>query len=269
MAPVIAARDVSYAYPDGTLGLDGVDVTLDPGERVAVLGPNGSGKSTLQLVLGGLEPPESGHVEYFGGERDPERVRDRLAVLLQDPDDYLFNSTVREDLEYGPAQLDVPRETAQQRIDRLADALHLDGLLDRPPFRLSAGEKERAALAAALATGPDVLLLDEPTSNLDGPGRERVLGVLDDVAAQGTTLVTFTPGTDLVPRVADRVLLLGAGGSVVARGSVREILTDAELLAEQGLRPPATVRLFDDLVADPPLTVSDGRTLLGDTDLTR
>jgi cobalt/nickel transport system ATP-binding protein len=264
VAPVIRARDLRYTYPDGTPGLDGVDVTVATGERVAVLGSNGSGKSTLQLLLGGLEAPDGGRVTYFGGESDPEAVRDRIAVLTQEPDDYLFNATVREDIEYGPAQLDVPRETARERVESLVDRLGLDGLLDRPPFRLSAGEKARAALAAALAVDPDVLLLDEPTSDLDGPARERVLGLLDDVAADGTALVTFTPGTDLVPRVADRVVVLGPGGTVAARGTTREILTDVELLDRQGLRPPAAVRLFDGLVPDPPLTVADARERLDD-----
>lgn len=259
---MIDARDVAYTYPDGTRGLSGVDVAVESGERVAVLGANGTGKSTLQLVLGGLEKPESGSVTYFDGECDPERVRDRLGVLLQNPEDYLFNATVREDLEYGPAQLDVPRATAEGRIDRLSETLELGGLLEKPPFRLSVGEQERAALAAALAVDPDVLLLDEPTSNLDAPWRERVLALLEERVEEGLTLVTFTPDTDLVPRVADRVLVLAGDGTVAARGSIREVLTDAGTLAAHGLRPPTAVQLFDGLAEEPPLTVDAGRGLV-------
>jgi cobalt/nickel transport system ATP-binding protein len=262
VAPLIAARDVAFAYPDGTAGLRGVDVTVRDGERLAVLGANGTGKSTLQTVLGGLEPPDSGTVTYFGDERDPEAVRDRLGVVLQNPEDYLFNATVRADIEYGPAQLDVPQAVARRRVDRLAGRLDLEGLLGKPPFRLSAGEQERAALAAALAVDPDVLLLDEPTSNLDAPWRERVLALLDERAEEGLTLVTFTPDADLAGRVADRALVLARDGTVATRGPVGEVLTDTATLAAHGLGQPTAVRLFEGLVDDPPLSVGAARELL-------
>lgn len=258
---MIRARDLRYTHPDGTLAVDRVDLTVTAGERVAVLGANGSGKTTLQLLLGGLERPDAGRVTYFGGESDADAVRDRLAVLTQSAEDYLFNATVREDLEYGPAQVGMPREVARERIDDLRSTLDLSGLLDRPPFRLSAGEQGRAALGAALAAAPDLLLLDEPTSDLDGSSRERVLARLDSFAADGHTLLTFTPSPALVTRIADRVLLLD-DGAVVARGPVREVLTDVDLLARHGLRPPPAVRLLDGLVDEPPLTVDAARDLL-------
>jgi cobalt/nickel transport system ATP-binding protein len=261
--PVVEARNLRHEYPDGTVGLDGVDLTLRAGERVAVVGPNGSGKSTLQLALGGLVEPTDGSVTYFGGTTDAEAVRDRLGVLLQDPDDYLFNTTVREDIEYGPAQLDVPREVAEERIADLAAALDIEPLLDRPPFRLSGGEKQRAALASVLSFDPDVLLLDEPTSAVDGEGRERVLDLLDREHDRGTTVVTFTPNLELVPRIADRVVVVGPDGTVAAEGTVREVLTDAALLERNGLRAPAVVRLFDGFADEVPLTVEEGRDLLG------
>lgn len=265
---MIEARNLGYEYPDGTRGVNGIDVTIDAGERIAILGPNGSGKSTLQLLLGGLHDPATGYVEYFGGERDPERVRDRLGVLLQDPDDYLFNSTVREDIEYGPAQLDMPREVATGRMEWLCDELDLHDVLDNPPFRLSGGEKKRAALASVLAFDPDVLLLDEPISSLDGRYRERVLDLLDGLARDGRTVITFTPAVELVSDVADRVLLIAPDGTLAANGSPREILTDSDLLADTGLRPPAIVRLFDGFVEPPPLTVETARELLRTTGLT-
>jgi cobalt/nickel transport system ATP-binding protein len=262
VVPLIEARDVAFAYPDGTAGLRGIDLTVGGDERVAVLGANGSGKSTLQLVLGGLEQPDSGSVTYFGHEHDPEAVRDRLGVVLQDPADYLFNATVREDIEYGPAQLDVPQSVARERVERLAGRLDLGDLLEKPPFRLSAGEQERAALAAALAVDPDVLLLDEPTSNLDASWRERVLDLLRERAERGLSLVVFTPDAGLAGRIADRVVVLASDGTVAARGPVREVLTDAVTLPAHGLALPPAVRLFDGLVDDPPLTVSAGRELL-------
>ncbi len=262
--PVIEAQGVRHEYPDSTVGLDGIDLTLRAGERVAVVGPNGSGKSTLQLALGGLIEQAGGRVRYFGETGDAESVRGRLGVLLQDPDDYLFNTTVREDLEYGPAQLGVEQAAAEERIDHLAAELGLEGLLDRPPFRLSGGEKQRAALASVLAFDPEVLLLDEPISAIDGAGRERILDLLDTEHERGKTLVIFTPDLELVPRIADRVLVLAPDGTVAADGGVREVLTDAALLAANDLRPPAAVRLFDGIDGEVPLTIEEGRKRLFD-----
>ncbi|WP_135306214.1 energy-coupling factor ABC transporter ATP-binding protein [Haloarcula amylovorans] len=257
----IEATGLRYAYPDGTLAVDGVDVTIDAGERVALLGPNGAGKSTLLQLLGGLVEPDAGTVRYFGETTDADSVRERLSVLTQDPAEYLFNPTVREDLAYGPAQQDISRSEVDRRIERLADSLNLDGLLSKPPFRLSGGEQRRAALASALTVEPDVLLLDEPVSNVDAANRAEILSLLDDLSAAGVTLVTSTPETELVPHVADRVVLLDAAGEVAARGLTREILTDADLLADCDLRPPQVVRLFEGR-EDVPLTVAEARTRL-------
>jgi len=254
----IEATGLCYAYPDGTVAVDGVDVTVERGERLALLGPNGAGKSTLLQLLGGLLDPDDGTRRYFGEAVSPDAVRDRLSVLTQDPADYLFNPTVREDLAYGPAQLDVPAAEADARVARLADRLGLTDLLAKPPFRLSGGEKRRAALASALTVEPDVLCLDEPVSNVDAANRAAVLDLLADRHADGVTLVVSTPDTELVPDVADRVVLLDADGTVAAVGSTREILTDRDLLADCDLAVPQVVELFDRLGVDPvPLTVDE------------
>jgi cobalt/nickel transport system ATP-binding protein len=260
---VIDARGLTHEYPDGTTAIREVDLTVEAGERVAVVGANGSGKSTLLLALGGLVDPTAGTVTYFGETADADAVRDRLGVLLQDPEDYLFNTTVREDLEYGPAQLGLSREAATRRVDRLAAELGLCDLLDRPPFRLSGGEKQRAAVASVLAFDPDVLLLDEPLGAVDARYRERILALLSD---HDGAVVVCTPSLETVPAVADRVLLVGQEGSIVADDSARSVLTDTALLAGNGLRPPATVRLFEGRLDrdEIPLTVPEARGYLHD-----
>ncbi|PSP95123.1 cobalt ABC transporter [Halobacteriales archaeon QS_4_62_28] len=256
---VIDADGLAYRYRDGGVVIDGIDVTVEAGERVAVLGPNGAGKSTLLLLLGGLLEPDAGTVRYFERDQPADAVRDRLGVLTQDPGEYLFNPTVREDIEYGPSQLGVPQSVADERVAALADRFDLSHLLDRPPFRLSGGEQRRAAIASVLSVDPDVLLLDEPLSNVDGDNEAELLGLLDDLSADGVTVVTSTPDTDLVPRVADRVLLLGRDGTVVATGSTRAVLTDTEGLRDAGLAPPTVVDLFDRAGFDDlPLTVPEG-----------
>ncbi|MFD1571048.1 energy-coupling factor ABC transporter ATP-binding protein [Halorubrum laminariae] len=263
MAPVIDASGLTHEYPDGTTAIRDVTLSIGANERVAVVGANGSGKSTLQLALGGLVDPSAGTVRYFDQTADAERVRDRLGVLLQDPDDYLFNTTVREDLEYGPAQLGMSRRVADERIARLAADLGLTDLLDRPPFRLSGGEKQRAAVASVLAFDPDVLLLDEPFGAVDARYRERIRKLV--ISHEGTVVV-FTPSLDLAAELAERVIVVGQQGSIVADALAREILTDGELLRSNGLRPPATVRLFEGTLDDEeiPLTVAAARQYLVD-----
>ncbi|MEF8880899.1 MAG: energy-coupling factor ABC transporter ATP-binding protein [Halapricum sp.] len=259
MTPVLEARELSYSYPDGTAAIDGFDLTVDAGERVAIVGPNGAGKSTLIQLLGGLVDPDCGSVTYFAGEKSADNLRDRIAVVPQHPDEYLFNPTVRDDLEYGPAQLSIPRERARERVQTLAERLELSALLEKPPFRLSGGEQRRAALASAVAVDPDLLLLDEPVADVDATNRERILELLEERHTEGETQVFSTPNVDLVPRVADRVVLVDATGTVIADGATSEILTDGSLLRESGLEAPTVARLFVAAgIDDPPLTVEEG-----------
>ncbi|MFB6085255.1 MAG: energy-coupling factor ABC transporter ATP-binding protein [Halodesulfurarchaeum sp.] len=263
MESVIEATGLTHEYPDGTTSIRDVDLTIERGERVAVVGANGSGKTTLQLTLGGLLAPTAGRVRYFEETTDAEAVRERLGVLLQNPEDYLFNTTVREDIEYGPAQLGQPRKPARRRVETLAADLGLTDLLDRPPFRLSGGEKQRAAIASVFAFDPDVLLLDEPFGSVDPTYRGHILSLIGD--HDGPTVV-FTPSLEAVPAVADRVVLLGRDGTVEADAPVRELLTDRDRLVEHGLRPPASVRMFEGLLEDSeiPLTVEEARRHLQD-----
>jgi ABC-type cobalt transport system, ATPase component len=261
MESVIDASGVRHEYPDGTTAIESIEITIEQKERVAVIGANGSGKTTLQLVLGGLVEPTAGSIEFFETTTDAEAVREQLGVLLQNPDDYLFNTTVREDIEYGPAQLGHDRATTERRIKSLADTLGLDDLLDRPPFRLSGGEKQRAAIASVFAFKPDVLLLDEPFGAVDATYRKRVRSLLSNHTG---AMLVFTPSLDLVPEIANRVILMSQGGSIAAKGSVREVLTDRALLSNHGLRPPQTVQIFEGVLptADIPLTAEAARKLL-------
>ncbi|MFB6201363.1 MAG: energy-coupling factor ABC transporter ATP-binding protein [Halorhabdus sp.] len=256
MSVALDARNLRFEYPDGTTALDGINLTIEAGERVAILGPNGAGKSTLLSLLAGLREPADGDVSYFDTDQPADALRDRIAHCPQAPADYLFNATVRADLEYGPAQLGIGRREVSERIDALSEEFALDGLLEKPPFRLSGGEQRRAALAAALAVKPDLLLLDEPVADVDAGHRQTVFDALDARNEAGATIVVSTPDADLVPQVADRVVLLDRDGSVVRDGPVREVLTDGDCLRDVGVSPPRLVEAFQQAdVAVPPLTV--------------
>jgi cobalt/nickel transport system ATP-binding protein len=259
--PVIEASNLSYSYPDGTTAVSGLDAEVHQGERVALVGPNGAGKSTLLQLLGGLIEPDTGSVRYFRSTTDADAVRDRLSVLTQNPTDYLFNPTVREDLAYGPTQQNISQAEVDRRVETVAEQFDLTQLLSKPPHRLSGGEKRRAALASALTVKPEVLLLDEPLSNIDAANRNAIVDMLDELSANGVTLVTSTPDTEVLPYLADRVRLLDTSGSVVASGPTREILTNTSLLATCNLHPPQVVQLFEDNESVP-LTVEEARCLI-------
>jgi cobalt/nickel transport system ATP-binding protein len=239
---VIEARNLKYRYPDGTIGIENVDFELWSGEKVAIIGPNGSGKSTLLDIVGGLIKPTEGNVKFFEKESiDNHELRRRVGIMLQNPDDVLFNPTVREDLEFGPAQLQMPKEEFNEILEGISQLLDLTSYLNKPPFRLSKGEKQKAALGCVLALKPDVLLLDEPFSAVDIGAKQSMIKYLNRLNEGGTTIVVTAHDLTTVPLIADRVYLLNQ--RVIAEGSTKDILTNAELLKNNGLEVPPLVEL--------------------------
>jgi cobalt/nickel transport system ATP-binding protein len=239
---VIEARNLKYRYPDGTIGIENVDFELWSGEKVAIIGPNGSGKSTLLDIVGGLIKPTKGNVRFFEKESiDNHELRRRVGILLQNPDDVLFNPTVREDLEFGPAQLQMPKEEFNEILEGISQLLDLTSYLNKPPFKLSKGEKQKAALGCVLALKPDVLLLDEPFSAVDIGAKQSMIKYLNRLNEGGTTIVVTAHDLTTVPLIADRVYLLNQ--RVIAEGSTKDILTNAELLKNNGLEVPPLVEL--------------------------
>lgn len=260
--PLVKVKDLHYIYQDGTVGLEYASMDVYSGDAVAIVGPNGSGKSTLLFLIDGLLRPSRGEVYVFDEpmcEQTAKRLRRRIGLLMQNPDDMLFNSTILEDLEFGPAQLDIPKDEAKDRIREVATRLNIQDLLNKPPYRLSEGEKQRAALASILVTNPDLLLLDEPTSQVDLNSKKIILQLLNDLKAEGKTIIFTTHDLTLVPYLANRVYLMDSGKKIVAEGSVREVLKDTELLQTCGLEPPDIAKLFLELgFREPPLTVEEG-----------
>jgi cobalt/nickel transport system ATP-binding protein len=211
---------------------------------VAVLGANGSGKSTLLRVLDGLLFPASGEVRAFGEPvseralRDEDlsrRLRRRVGLVFQNADAQLFSTTVREEIAFGPLQMDLPRDEVERRIADVAGMLGLEGLLERPPFRLSGGEKKKVAIASVLVVNPEAILLDEPTAGLDPRTQGWLLGLLAELHVAGKTLVSATNELDLVPAFADRVVVLDESHRVAADGTATEVLRDGDLLRRANL----------------------------------
>lgn len=230
----ITAKNATYVYPDGTVGIVDATLKIESGEKVALLGANGSGKSTLLLLFSGLVKPKSGYIEIFGKKVDKSNwkfFRRNVGILFQNPDDFLFNSTVREELLYTPAQLDLPEEEAIRLADQYAKTFGIEKLLDKPPFRLSGGEKKKVALACVLMMKPKLLLLDEPTANVDGKTRRKIVDVINNL---DTTLVIATHELDIVPKVANKVVILGLNKRILSVGGL-ELLENEDLLEQAGV----------------------------------
>lgn len=239
--PAIQLRGIEFAYPDGTMALKGVDLSVEQGERVALLGPNGAGKSTLILHVNGIVRASRGSVAIHGTTLSDETVRDiraRVGLVFQDPDDQLFMTTVYDDVAFGALNMGLSRDEVDQRVH---DALHAVGLADtasRPGQHLSFGQKKRIALATVLAMTPDVLVLDEPTSNLDPRAKRTMVSLLESL---DTTLVVATHDMELAWHLCTRAVVVD-GGRIVADGPADEIMTDETLMERHGLELPPSVR---------------------------
>ncbi len=234
--PVFEAREVSYSYHKLT-ALDGLNLSIMPGQRVALLGANGSGKSTLLSALDGLLFPQKGTVFFQGEPLTESRLsgeveydfRRRVALVFQNPDVQLFNPTVFDEIAFGPLQLQWPREKIRLRVNAMLEQMEITHLRERSPYHLSTGEKKRVALASVLILDPDVLLLDEPTAALDPKSESQMIDFLVDCSGGKKTVVTATHDLDLIEDIADYCHVFQQG-RIIASGSPAEILNDHELL---------------------------------------
>jgi len=236
MSCAVRARGLRFVYPNGVVGLDGVDLHISHGERVAVLGPNGAGKTTLMLHLNALLTGEGG-LEVAGlrvGHDDVHDLRARVGLVFQDPDDQLFMPTVREDVGFGPLNLGLSREETQDRIAEALAAVRMGELGDRAPHQLSLGQRRRVAIAAVLAMHPSLLVLDEPSANLDPRTRRELIELLEGVER---TMLVVTHDLPLAATLCERAVVLSAG-RIVADGPCADILADTDLLAAHDLELP-------------------------------
>ena len=241
---MIAVGGLSYRYPDGHDALRDVSFTLAAGERVALIGPNGAGKSTLLLHLNGLlpdRPPSTPAVTVDGlpvAEANLREIRRRVGLLFQDPDDQLFCPTVWEDVAFGPRQLGLREPELSRLVTESLAQVGLAGFEERLPHHLSRGEKRRACLAGLLACDARVLVLDEPTSDLDPRGRRELMALLSRLPV---AQLIATHDLEFVVEICPRTIVLDAG-RIVADGPTRRLLDDEPLMLAHGLERPHILR---------------------------
>jgi cobalt/nickel transport system ATP-binding protein len=243
---IFEVRDVHYAYDGSASALAGVNLSIRSGTRVAILGANGSGKSTLLKMLDGLYFPTRGSVWAFGCELTERALQDeafnfafrrRVGLVFQDSDVQLFSPSVWDEVAFAPLQMHLSRVEVTERVESALRALRIDKLRDRPPHRLSGGEKKRVALASVLSLDPEVWLLDEPTAGLDPRSLAWLVEFLKEQTRTGRTLVTATHDLDIVQAIADYVYILDEDHLLVAQGTTDEMLGDHRLLVTCNLLP--------------------------------
>jgi cobalt/nickel transport system ATP-binding protein len=234
---VLAVSGLAYAYPDGHQALFGVDLTLTRGERVALLGPNGAGKTTLVLHLNGILEAGQGTVAVSGlqvTKPNLAEVRRRVGLVFQDPDDQLFMPSVADDVAFGPANAGVRGAELEKRV---ADALEQVGMSEyatRPPHHLSFGQRRRVAVATVLAMQPEILVLDEPSSNLDPASRRELADIL---LGLDITVLMVTHDLPYALELCPRSVVL-SDGVIVADGVTRDVLSDDALMEAHRLELP-------------------------------
>lgn len=238
---VLALRDVGFGYPRGAKVLDSVDLSLRPRQRIALLGANGSGKTTLLRILVGLTKPTTGAVcldsaAITGSRADRTRLRSRVQMVLQEPDDQIVGATVRADVSFGPSNLGLDRGQVVARVDEAMAALGITELADRPPNHLSFGQRKRVAIAGAVAMRPGVLLLDEATAGLDPRAVEDLLDTLTALSRAGTAVVLATHDVDIAWTWSDETLVLS--DRALRRGPTHELLAEDGLLHRARLTVP-------------------------------
>ncbi len=233
----IETKGLRFAYPDGTAVLDGVDLMVGAGERVALLGPNGAGKTTLILHLIGVLQASEGTIRIGETELTEEtldEVRRRVGLVFQDPDDQLFMPTVGQDVAFGPANFGLKDGSLAERVIWALRAVGEEALADRAPHHLSGGERRRVAIATVLAVESEILVLDEPTSNLDPAGRRELVALLSGLPA---TQLVVTHDLPFALELCPRAVVMDQG-KVVADGDTFDLLSDRTLMTRHRLELP-------------------------------
>ena len=240
--------DLFYTYPDGTEALKGVNFKVMEGERVAVIGSNGSGKSTLFYHLNGLFSPTKGTVlinEEEITKTNLDKIRMTVGLVFQDPDDQLFAPTVWEDVAFGPRNMGLSKREVAERVNSALNMLHIADLKDKRPDNLSGGQKRLVSIAGVLAMNPEIIVLDEPTSNLDPCTSTAVMHLLVDLSRRmNIALIIATHDVDAIPQYADRIYVMHRG-QFVAEGTPEAVFSNASVVRESHLRLPRIARLME------------------------
>ncbi len=238
---IIELQGVHYSYPDGTRALNGISFRIVHGESVGIVGANGAGKSTLLLQINGTLLPTQGSVsigETILSKKTVKEIRKKIGFVFQDPDDQIFMPTVFEDVAFGPLHLGWTLENVEQSAIKALEQVNCLHLKDRPPHRLSLGQRRSISIASVISMDPDILIMDEPSSNLDPRSRRQLIQLLKKF---DHSKMLASHDLDMVMQLCDRTIILNEG-TVVADGKTLELFSNETLLEENGLEKPLSMQ---------------------------
>lgn len=244
----LETKNLSFTYPDGTQALKNVNLQIKKGEKIAIMGANGAGKSTLFSHFNGLTEPTSGYIEIDGKrivyERDELlKVRQKVGIVFQDPNDQLFAPTVKEDVAFGPMNLGLEYDEVKKRIEESLEMVGMSGFEEKTPHHLSGGQQKRVAIAGIIAMRPEIMILDEPTAGLDPEGVDKVLNILNNLNDEGMSIVISSHDIEMVNEFADKIFVLHHG-EIIAQGDKHQIFSDKELLKRAHLKAPVSTEIL-------------------------
>lgn len=248
MGNIVEIKDLHYMYNEGTKALAGISLSIRKNTRVALLGPNGAGKSTLLLHLNAINLPQQGTVTIDGIGASPKTeklIRTKVGLVFQDPDDQVFSTTVREDVEFGPHNMGLSHEEINLRVNSALEAVKMMDYADKAPFHLSYGQKKRVAIAGILAMSPEIIVLDEPMAYLDPAGKRSLMEILNYLHDNGKTIIIATHDVDLAAEWADHVVIV-TDGRILEQGDTT-LLTNPEIIKKAELDFPTVTKVFRQL----------------------
>ncbi|AKB75629.1 ATPase component CbiO of energizing module of cobalt ECF transporter [Methanosarcina lacustris Z-7289] len=248
---ILETRGLKYTYPDGTAAVQGINIEIKKGKKIAFVGQNGSGKSTLFLLLNGTLKPQEGEILFHGApikynSKSLREIRKSVGIVFQNADDQIFAPTVYQDVAFGPANLGHSKERVETCVQQALEQVGLSNLKDKPPHHLSGGQKKRVAIAGVMAMEPEVIILDEPLSNLDPVGADEILDLLNEFNQFGSTIIISTHDVDLAYRWSDYVYLM-SNSKLIGQGTPVEVFKELELLKKTGLRQPTTLEIYHEI----------------------
>lgn len=245
--PILKIEEVYYAYGNGTPALNGINMNIYEGERIAVLGSNGSGKSTFFLNINGVFTPDKGRVIYRGtviNKKNLKELRKNIGIIFQDADNQIIASSVGAEVGFGPMNLKLPKSEVIKRVNEAMEYMNISDLKERPPHYLSGGEKKRVTIAGIIAMKPEIIIFDEPTASLDPFNVQMLEEVLEKLAFEKKTLIISTHDIDFAYRWADRVIIF-SNGEIVADGKPLQIFKDKTTLRQANLKQPTLIEIYE------------------------
>lgn len=246
---ILEAIDVSFEYSDGTKALDGVNMSIEKGKKIAVLGPNGAGKTTLFLHFNGILKPKSGKILYKGEEinyshSELVKLRKNVGIVFQNSDIQLFSASVYQEISFGPMNLGYPENIVKEKVENAMKETSISHLKDKPTHFLSYGQKKSVSIADIIVMEPEVIILDEPTVYLDPKHVQEVMGLFDKLVDEGKTLILSTHDVDFAYSWADYIYIM-KNGKVVAKGEPTVVFANAKELDWSDLRKPMLLEIYE------------------------